>query len=353
MKQMYGYSKNGDVEQAVRDIKNPKAIIFFADKQIIEAAAQKICAMFPNVASIGCVGQCYAGKGVYEDGLLVLGYDGVEAVAGVIGNVGTMPLASIESFKENVRKIGAGKDNTVCVDFTTGNDAELITTMNIELIPKEIPIVGGTAWEDTVVYNGNVYNDACVYMLIRNLGGKIKAYKENLYSVYPDSPSYVATKVDPKRNALFELDGQPAQKVYAETLGLNGIAPSDQTFQNPLGRVIGDEIYIISLKEAIENGGFECYKRVNYMDIITMMTLDDMDEIVSGTLSRIKSDFPHIQGMFSVNCAFRHLLFQQKRFEEKYLESMGTLGSHAGLVGLGEHFNTQHVNQTMSGFAFD
>ena len=32
---------------------------------------------------------------------------------------------------------------------------------------------------------------------------------------------------------------------------------------------------------------------------------------------------------------------------------MGKLGSHAGLVGLGEHYNGQHTNQTMSAVVFE
>lgn len=353
MKQMYGYSKKGDTAQALKGIENPKAILFFADKTNVERTAHEICKMFPDAVSIGCVGQSYAGKSVYEDGLLIIGYEGVDVVGGVIENVGTMPLASIEAFKEDVQKIKAGKDNTVCVDFTTGNDAELVTTINIALKPKGISLVGGTAWEDTVACNGRIYHDACVYILLRNLNGRIKTYKENLYGMHPDSPRYVATKVDPAQCGLYELDGRPAQMVYAEMLGLSGTVSPEQTIQNPFGRIIGDEIYLLSLKEVVGNGGFTCYKKVNAMDIIALMELKDMEGIIHNTLQEIRSDFPHIQGMFSVNCIFRHLLFQQKHYEDQYLQSMESLGSHAGLIGLGEHYNTQHVNQTMSGFAFD
>ncbi len=143
MKQMYGYSRNGDADEALKGISDPKAVIFISGKEQAESAAAAIEEAFPEAAVIGCVGKSYAGKNVYEDGLLVIGYTGVEAVAGVIENVGSMPLASIEAIKANVKKIQAGKDNTVCVDFATGNDAELVTTMNIALLPKGISLVGG------------------------------------------------------------------------------------------------------------------------------------------------------------------------------------------------------------------
>lgn len=353
MKQIIGYSSSGNVEEAVNAMTSPQAIIFFAGKDYVENAAKEIAAKFPEAVSIGCVGQSYAEDKVYDDGLLVLGYEGASAVAGVIEDVGTMPLASIEDIRKNAEEIKAGKDNTVCVDFTTGNDAELVTTFNIVLRENNIPLVGGTAWEDTVACNGKVYNNACVYMFLKNTSGKIKAYKENLYGVHPAGYRHVATKVDPTRSALFELDGKPVQEVYAETLGIPQKDLAGQTIMNPLGRVIGNEVYLLSLKEEIENQGFTCYKKVNHMDIITVMELKDMTSIINGTINQIRGDFSKISGMFSVNCIFRHVLFEQKNYETEYLNMMNALGTHAGLYGLGEHYNTQHVNQTMSGFAFE
>ncbi len=353
MKQIIGYSENGDVSQAVSGLTSPKAIIIFAGKDYVENAAKEISEKFPDAVSIGCVGTCYAADKVYENGLLVMGYEGVTAVAGVIENVGTMPLASIVELKQNVEKINAGNNNTVCVDFTTGNDAELVTTMNIAFKGKQIPLVGGTAWEDTVLCNGKVYHNACVYMLLKNNDGKIRAYKENLYGMHPNGARYVATKVDTTNCALYELDGMPVQKVYAQTLGISEKNLAGQTIMNPLGRIIGNEVYLLSLKDEIDNSGFTCYKKVNHMDIITIMELKDMTSIINGTLSQIRNDFGKINGVFSVNCIFRHVLFEQKNYEKEYLNMMNSLGVHAGLYGLGEHYNTQHVNQTMSGFVFD
>ena len=198
-----------------------------------------------------------------------------------------------------------------------------------------------------------VYHDASVYLLLKNLTGKIKAYKENLYGAHAKNVRCIATKVDPENCAVYELDGKPAQQVYAETIGYKGSNLSGQTLFYPLGRMIGDECYLISLKEPVGKDGFICYKKVNFMDIITIMELKDMKMINEDTIRQIRAAFPKIQGMFSINCIFRHDLFQKEHYEDTYLDMMNAVGSHAGMIGLGEHFNTQHVNQTMSGFAFD
>ena len=71
------------------------------------------------------------------------------------------------------------------------------------------------------------------------------------------------------------------------------------------------------------------------------------------TLQRIRRDFNHISGVFSINCVFRYLLFSQEHHMEDYLKTMSTLGEHAGLIGFGEHYNQQFVNQTMTCVVFE
>ena len=55
----------------------------------------------------------------------------------------------------------------------------------------------------------------------------------------------------------------------------------------------------------------------------------------------------------SINCLFRYLLFSQEHYMQEYLKSMSALGSHAGLVGYGEHCNSQFVNQSMTCVVFE
>ena len=57
--------------------------------------------------------------------------------------------------------------------------------------------------------------------------------------------------------------------------------------------------------------------------------------------------------MFSINCLFRYLLFSQNHYMDEYLAEMGRLGGHAGLVGLGEHYNNRFINQSMSCVVFE
>ena len=87
--------------------------------------------------------------------------------------------------------------------------------------------------------------------------------------------------------------------------------------------------------------------------MLTLLQVQDYKEIAENTVSRIKADFTHISGVFSVNCVFRYLLFSQEHNMDDYLNTMGKLGNHAGFIGFGEHYNQQFVNQTMTCVVFE
>ena len=75
--------------------------------------------------------------------------------------------------------------------------------------------------------------------------------------------------------------------------------------------------------------------------------------VANDTIQMICQDFPKRSAVFSVNCLFRYLLFSKNNDMQEYLETMSKLGSHAGLVGYGEHYNNQFVNQSMTCVVFE
>ena len=353
MEQFIGTSPSGELSESVRGLNDPQFIILSSgDKTKFAAQVEQLEKLFPGVPSIGCVGQSYGGAKVIEKGITVTAFKGnITAVTGVMTNVSTMPVKCIAQFEKNLSKIGGDPDHTVCIDYCSGNDESLLATFESVLRKKKISITGGTAWEGLVCCNGKVYPDACTYAFVRNNGGRIKVYKENLY--LPTEKRHICTKAIPSQYIVCEFDGKPAEDVYAHELN---IAPSDiinQTFTNPLGRCIGDNIFITSLKERMNNKTFSCYRKINPKDSICILKLGDYEEIINQTIQEIEHDFPHRSGVLSVNCILRYQFFEQRHFTEKYFNTMTKLGPHSGLIGLGEHYNGQHTNQTMSCVVFE
>lgn len=352
MQQKMGGSKTGNLEEAIKGFGKPDFLIMISsDKNTFKEKVEGLESHFPNVPSIACVGQSYYDTQVLESGLTVIAFEGVSAVTNVLTDVSTMPLKKIQRFEEDVRKIGGNANNTICIDLCSSNDECVLSTINSVLRKNKISLTGGTVWDGLVAANGVVYEDACAYALVQNKSGKIKVYKENLY--LPTEIKHIVTKADSSKNMLYELDGSPVAEVYKNQVNVSTSNLAEQTFVNPFGRVIGDEIFIVSLKEVIDNKYFSCYRKVSQMDALNVLELGDYEQIVQNTIDSIQSDFHKISGIFSVNCIFRWLLFKQNNYHETYFKKMAQLGSHAGLIGLGEHFNAQHTNQTLSCVVFE
>ncbi len=351
MKQFFGKSQSGNLKEAVKGLNNPKLLILMSNAEQFEAHVKELEELFPGVPSIGCVGISYDVH-IVEKGVGVAAFtENVTAVTNVLEEVSKMPVKYIERLEQDVRKIGASEKDTVCMDICTGNDACVLTTMYSVLGNKNISLVGGTGDAAKVSLNGRVYTDACVYALVKNQGGKVKVYKENLYKPMAGY-RFIASKADRSRYYLGELNGRPAKQVYEDALQIQEKDIGTQTFKNPFGKMNGQDMCIISIKE-VSGNGLCFFRQVNDSDVLNLLEIQDYEKVVSDTIQNIRQDFKHISGVFSINCYFRYLLFSQEKHLDHYLEVMGRLGSHAGFFGFGEHYNQQFVNQTMTCVVFE
>lgn len=351
MKQFFGMSQSGDLKEAVKSLGKPELLLLMSNAEQFEKNVQELEELYPGVPSIGCIGMSYDTK-VVEKGVGVVAFtDGVTAVANVLEQVSSMPVKYIRRLEQDVKNIGASSQNTVCIDFCAGNDACVLTTIYSVLGKTQIPLVGGTGDAGKVSVNGKIYEDAVAYALVKNRNGKVKVYKENMYRPLADY-RLVASKTDRSKYLMGELNGKPAKQVYMDILGISEKDITTQTFKNPFGKISGQDMCIISIKEVMGNG-LACFRQVNDSDVLTLLELKDYRKIVQETIETIRSDFHHISAVFSINCLFRYLLFSQNDSMQEYLKSMSALGSHAGLIGYGEHYNNQFVNQSMTCVVFE
>lgn len=351
MRQFFGMSQSGNLQEAVQGLENPQLIMLLSNSDQFEAHVKKLEKLYPQVPSIGCIGMSYDTT-VVEKGVGVIAYfDGVDATANVLEEVSVMPVKYIERLEKDVQKINSSYEDTVCIDFCAGNDACALTTIYSVLKQKNIALVGGTGDAGKVSANGKVYQDSVAYALIKNRNGKVKAYKENIYHQMGNY-RFIASMTDKANYTMGKLNGMPAKQVYKDILHISENQIQTQTFKNPFGKINGDDTCIISIKE-VDGNALTCFRQVNDSDVLIMMELGNYKEIVKNTIRTIKRDFPKISAVFSVNCLFRYLLFTENNYMNEYLREMSALNSHAGLVGYGEHYNNRFVNQSMTCVVFE
>ncbi len=351
MKQSFGMDPHGDLKAAARGINRPQLLMLFSNADQFETHVRELETMFPGVPSIGCIGMSYDTK-IVEKGVGIIALsDGVLAAANVLEQASAMPAKYISRLEEDVKTVDASKNNTVCIDFCTGNDACVLTTIYSVLKRRDISLVGGTGDAGKVSVNGRIYQDAVVYAIVKNLHGKVKAYKENIYHQMGDY-RFIASRTNKEKYIVGALNNLPAKQVYQDILHVTEKEITTQTFKNPFGKLNGDDTCIISIKE-VDGNSLACFRQVNDSDILVMLELGDYKETVRNTIRTIQQDFPRISAVFSVNCLFRYLLFTENQYMQEYLREMGKLGKHAGFVGYGEHYNNRFVNQSMTCVVFE
>ncbi len=351
MKQFFGMSQNGNLQEAVKGLSNPQLIMLLSNNDQFEAHVKKLEELYPKVPSIGCIGMSYDTKVVEKGVGVVAFYDGVSATANVLEEVSVMPVKYIDRLEKDIHELNGSSNDTICIDFCCGNDACVLTTIYSALKQRSISLVGGTGDGGKVSANGKVYSDAVAYALVKNNHGRVKAYKENIYRQMGDY-RFIASKTDKANYMIGKLNGVPAKQVYQDILHVSEKEILTQTFKNPFGKINGDDVCIISIKE-VSGNSLACFRQVNDSDVLVMLELGDYKAIVKNTIQKIRKDFPKISAVFSVNCLFRYLLFTENHYMQEYLKEMGTLGNHVGMVGYGEHYNNRFVNQSMTCVVFE
>ncbi len=351
MRQFFGMSQSGDLMEALSTLENPQFIMLMSNNAQFEKHVKALEKYYPGVPSIGCVGMSYDTRMVEEGVGVVAFLDGVSAAANVLEEVSVMPVKYISRLEEDLQKVNAASEDTICIDFCSGNDACVLTTINTVLRQRGISLVGGTGDAGKVSVNGKIYQDAVVYALVRNHNGRVKTYKENIYRKLGNY-RFIAADTDKENYVIGTLNGKSAKQVYQSILHVTDEQILTQTFQNPFGKINGDDICIISIKE-VQGDALACFRQVNDSDVLILLQLADYEEVVQHTIRTICKDFPQRSAVFSVNCLFRYKLFCERDYMQTYLQQMAELGSHAGLVGYGEHYNNRFVNQSMTCVVFE
>lgn len=166
MRQFFGMSRNGNLEEAVSGLDNPQFIMLMSNNAQFETHVKALEKRYPGVPSIGCIGMSYD-VSVVEEGVGVVAFlDGVNAAANVLEQVSVMPVKYIHRLEEDMRRINGTREDTVCIDFCAGNDACVLTTFNTVLRRRGIPLVGGTGDAGKVSANGRIYEDAVAYAIV-------------------------------------------------------------------------------------------------------------------------------------------------------------------------------------------
>lgn len=340
---------------AEQRISSPRLIIFLLNGDEIAYVAEHLHSKYPDITTMGICSYLYANGNVDHAHILLLVFDDdTLACSGIIRNLSQCPVQYIHQLEQDISEINPGREDTLCLEFCTGSEETLVTTLNAVLEDYDIPLIGTTVYGDmykpgyVVAWNGQLWQDSCIYAIIRNRRGRIKVFNENIYGPRLEAPMHIATQVDRQKKALVELDGRPAAEVYSRELGIPIEDSVKSVMLHPLGRIVGNHVFTFSMREQLPDGTLYNFKQINRNDAVCLLELKDYKKIFQQTIAQIKAEVPHIAFIFSIDCVYRYMLYGSLGCLKAYAQAMNSLGGpHAGATGAGEQINNQHVNQNM------
>lgn len=344
------------ISEATAQLKNPKLILFFLGVEDFSHYARAMKVIFPDAVSMGATTfAAFCKEGAYKDTLVVIGFeDGIHCEAGLLKDADKYPLKYVDQVKTCAAQFNK-PENTICLEFSSAliSCEELVlSTLNAVLSKKKIPVFGGSSGdrgraEQTIIaLNGAVYQNACVFVMIENLGGKIRLYRENIYK--PTRHYFKSTKVDVRKRIVYEYDNKPAAKVMADALGVNISELPKYLDSYPLGRIIGNEMFIVANNQVVNGSGMEYHARIYNNAHMVLLEPDDYKMVLQKTLKQVRQECSRPSLTLMVNCLARSMLFESNGELTEFATAVGSgLGDYVGFAGYGEQLNAQHFNQTM------
>lgn len=355
-------TKEAVLEENIRQLEEktsgiqPKVIFLSSDYENFSWYSSQIAARYPKASVIGMSSYVvFSSEGFSAKGLTLMALNsGIECATGVLLEVTRYPMRYAAQIEQALSQLSDLK-NCCCIEVTTafGNGEELVLdTFKSVLLEKEIPVFGGSAGstegtrKTLVSLNGTVYEEACVFVLLHNLNGRILLYCENMFQ--PTEHFFTATSVNCEERAVYEYDRRPAAAALSDALNVPMEELSEQLLTHPMGRMLGDDIYITDSEKINEDGMITYYTRIYNHTKMVLMEPDDMEQVWERTAQKVRNDTTAISFSFIVNCLSRSKYFEQEhKFYDFAKKLKQEYGPYLGVSGFGEQMNFEHLNQTM------
>lgn len=367
MKYEIGKSKSSNPEICVKEacsrFQKPKLILYYSTVEHFDEYTKLIANQFPESICMGATTLVEITKeGADKTGLMAVGIEsGITCCADVLEQADTYPIKYVERVEKCAKKVGYSS-NSVCLEFTTAfhcAEESVLSTLNSVLLNYNIPVFGGTAGDDTsgvntfVGLNGKVYENSAVFAIIHNEQGKIHFFRENIYKP-ATGHVLVATKVDYVKRTVMEYNHEPAAKVFAKELGVDENQINKYLDTNPMGRVVGNEMYITANCAPAKDHGMTYHARIYNNSRVVLLEPAGYRNVIEETMEKIRREVPNPSFAIMCHCLARTLLFESEGYMQEYAKKMGqVLGDYVGFSGYGEQMGRHQFNQTMAVIIFE
>lgn len=358
-------SSASEPEQAFLEVSNkikentlcPDLIVFFSDTENFNHFTNRFHEEFPTTTVIGSSTYInFCSEGIAHKALSAMAVcDGIECSSGVLFEISTYPLHYIENINSALEELSS-TENTCCLEFCTAfsNGEELVLdTFQDAFEGKNIPVIGGSSgtvpseeMTTVVSLNGVCYVNSCVFVLIHNLDGRIIFQQENIFK--PTGKTFSVTDLDVEKRTVYEYDDKPAADVIASALNISLEKLPEAVTYHPMGRIIGDDIFIMEADKVMPDGSISYFAQVYNHTKMALLEVDDFQKVREETHEEVLKKMKKHSFSIVINCRSRSVLFERRDRMNEFNNALTKYyGPFIGLSGYGEQINHMHLNQTM------
>lgn len=364
-----GYSSRQDTVEAanevIKQIQQQAAnyVLFFAGNNYdFEVLTVKMKEAFPNAEVVGCTTAGEISKNCLTKNsvsAMSIASNDFKTATAIIKDISTAPVLYRDELIKAFEKTGSRLQdasnikNMFCftlMDGLSAGEEKALSVINSIFKQDDFPLLGGSAGDGLdfkitkICYNGKVYTDAALVTFVRT-SHKFFIYKENIFT--PLGEQMVVTKADIANRVVYEFNHQPAAKYYAEKLGIS-VKDLDKHFMtNPLGRKIGDKIWIASPFKVNNDHSIQFYCRVLTNSVLEILKPQDPVKIMKESIEVIKENVKNVKGIIAVNCILRSLQFESENIGTQVFTPLSSLAPIVGFSSYGEQLHNSHLNQTL------
>lgn len=229
------------------------------------------------------------------------------------------------------------------------------TARNLRTVLGSIPMVGGAAsdalqFRQTLVYaNGEFHDRAAVLLLLRT---SLPFYIFRTQHFVPTSVRMVVTQADAAHRTVYQIDGLPAAKRYAELVG-NGSSPSSYAdfAAHPVAVLIDGQPFVRSIREVGPDGSLHFGSVIENGVVLRLVCGVNLIHDLEDCFAKIERKIGPPQLVVACNCLLRHLESEahgQTAEVERIFQRYNTVGFN----GYGEHYQGIYMNYALVGVAF-
>jgi hypothetical protein len=219
-----------------------------------------------------------------------------------------------------------------------------------------ISFVGGSAAdnlklnETRVFCNGESSNDGAVLLLMETATPFIV---NKTCSLQPTGKKFTITRADEANRTVYELDGEPVIKKYAEAAQVSELEINFIVFNTfSFGLMIDGEPWIRTPQQILPDGGLKFWCRISEgMEVEMMRTIDLIDNLQISITKARQELGGSISGGLVFNCVLRRLELDGKNLHGAFLNCFSGM-TIAGFHTYGESY-LGHMNQTSTALLFE